>query len=398
MNCDYAVGELVYRGSPSSNLPESNRGQSAQDDGHTYISSFLFDFQIPKRKHSRRYKLQPPYGILGQGFSSALANYPFEFSALDMELFHHYLSSTSLTLADDETGRQLLQTRLPELGFSFNYVLRLLLAFSGFHIAHLRERCPQQNSSATEPYVERAERHVAIALRQIIPSVTELNPDTYHALYAASSFMCFCTLARGPQPGDYLAFSSTGQAECLTLLHGVRSILQMPERMSTQAETGPKSRPSAESTTAHSEVQVPPFSEDHVATAAEYLIPLSQVRQLVLNELQQSDPRHASYCKVYEDLVSVFQSLRSQKHYLPRGARVPYIFGWLFRLPGLFVADLHKQQPLSLVLFAFFVVSLKDISCYWFMKGWPEHIMAGIYRHLDEKHRPWIQWPKEEIM
>ncbi|GKZ36386.1 hypothetical protein AbraIFM66950_007457 [Aspergillus brasiliensis] len=286
MNCDYAVGELVYRGSPSSNLPESNRGQSAQDDGHTYISSFLFDFQIPKRKHSRRSKMHSPYGILGQGFSSALANYPFEFSALDMELFHHYLSSTSLTLADDETGRQLLQTRLPELGFSFNYVLRLLLAFSGFHIAHLRKRRPQQNSSATEPYVERAERHFAIALRQLIPSVPGLNPNTYHALYAASSFMCFCTLGRGPQPGDYLAFSSTGQAECLTLLHGVRSILQMPERMSAQAETGPISSPRAESTTAHSEVQVSPSSEEPLATAAEYLTPLSQVRHNLIRGMR----------------------------------------------------------------------------------------------------------------
>ncbi|GLA25033.1 hypothetical protein AnigIFM63326_001642 [Aspergillus niger] len=395
MNCDYAVGELVDRGSPSLNspslnLPEGSRGQSARDDGHTYISSFLFDFQIPKRKHSRRYNLYLPYGILGQGFSSALANYPFEFSALDMELFHNYLSSTSLTLADDEAGRQLLQRRLPELGFSFNYVLRLLLAFSGFHIAHLREACPQQMSSATQPYLERAERHFAVALRQLIPSVTGLNPDTYHALYAASSFMCFCTLGRGPQPGDYLAFSNTGQAECLTLLHGVRSILQMTERISMHAETGPKSRPSAEPTAAHFEVQVSQFSEDYIA-------PLGQVRQLVLNELQQSDSRHAAYCKVHEGLVAVFHRLRNQKHYTLKGARVPYIFGWLFRLLGLFVADLHEQRPLSLVLLAFFVVLLQDISCYWFMKGWPEHIMAGIYRHLDEKHRPWIQWPRENV-
>ncbi|RAH57331.1 hypothetical protein BO85DRAFT_488077 [Aspergillus piperis CBS 112811] len=390
MDCDYAVGELVNRGSPSSNLPEGNRRQSAQDDGHTYISSFLFDFQIPKRKHSRRYKLRPPYAVLGEGISSALTNYPFEFSALDMELFHNYLSSTSLTLAEDEAGRQLLQTRLPELGYSFNYVLRLLLAFSGFHIAHLRERCPQQISRATKPYVERAEQHFAISLRQLIPSVTELNPNTYHALYAASSFMCFCTLARGPQPGDYLAFSSTGQAQCLTLLHGVRSILQMTERMSTHAGAGPRHHHSAESTTAHHEAQVSPFSEENVA-------PLGQIRQLLLNELEQSDPRHSTYCKVHEDLVSVFHSLRSPKHHLPRGARFPYIFGWLFRLPGLFVADLHEQRPLSLVLFAFFVVLLKDISCYWFMEGWPEHIMAGIYHHLDEKHRPLIQWPREKI-
>lgn len=135
---DYVLGE-------SSNTAEDHSEQLTLDGEYTYISSSQTDFKPPKRKHQRR-KLpslrSPQTEILEQ---RSLADRPFEFSILDMELFHNYMSSTSLSLGDDEASRQLLQNQLRRLGFSFHYVLRLLLAFSGFHFA--RKPGPDQQQS-----------------------------------------------------------------------------------------------------------------------------------------------------------------------------------------------------------------------------------------------------------
>ncbi|KAE8385451.1 hypothetical protein BDV23DRAFT_164916 [Aspergillus alliaceus] len=398
-DCDFEVGDSADRNSSSLTPSKEDDQRLTPGGGYTYISSFQTGFKPPKRKHTRRCESSKP-NIPSQAAQnleqvplSALANRPFEFSALDMELFHTYMSSTSLTLAENEAGRQLLQTQLPRLGFSFNYVLRLLLAFSGFHLART------QKTTNTATYSERAQWHYTVAIGQLISSVTSLNAGTCHAVYAASSFMCFCALARGPQSGDYLTFSSSGQAEWLTLLHGVRSIVETTDQMSIKMSPTPESRTSADAETAGAEAVAPPslLVQDSNTSRADFLIPLNQIRQAVFNELEHSDFRHGTYLKVYEDLVSTFQSVRNHMRDLSKGERVSFIFGWLYRLPKIFVTDLQEQRPLSLVLFAFFVVLLKDISGYWFIDGWPKHIMTGIYQCLDEGHRPWIQWPAAAI-
>lgn len=392
MACDYVVRE-----SSNTTSSEDHNEQLTLDGEYTYISSSQTNFKPPKRKHQRRQLpslRSPPTESLAQ---RSLADRPFEFSVLDMELFHNYMSSTSLSLGDDEASRQLLQNQLPRLGFSFHYVLRLLLAFSGFHLARIRGPNQQQSHARTGPYWERAQWHFTIALGHLIPSLTFLNPTTFHALYAASSFMCFCALGRGPQQGDYLAFSASGQAEWLTLLHGVRSIVESKDQMSIDLDTASVSRPIEENRTARPEAasQSPVLFMESTPMTGVFSIPLDQIRYLIFNELEQSDLRYAAYWKVYRDLVSVFQSVKSQSY--SRGEKFPFIFGWLYRLPNVFTADLQKQRPLSLVIYAFFIVLLKDISSYWFIEGWPGHIMTGICHSLDEEHRPWIQWPQQQL-
>lgn len=347
---------------------------------YTYIASSQSGFQPPKRKHDRQRKLQilqsPQSKDLSQRSLPALGNRPFDFSMLDMELFHHYMSSTAPSLGDDEKARQLLQIQLPRLGFSFHYVLHLLLALSGFHLARIPSGDLQQSHEHRQSYLERAQWHYTTALGQVVQSVTRLNSTTFSALYAASSFMCFCTLARAPQPGDYLLFSTRGQVELLTLLHGVRSILETRTQASTSKDTA--SDPTHD-------------FKNRIPTTARFANPLDQIQHLIYNESEQSNIRSATYWKVYDDLVSTFQSVRSESR--PKGEQFASIFGWLYRLPHDYIVDIQERQPVALILFAFFAVLLKDISGYWFIDGWPKHIMTGIHENLDETYRSWICWP-----
>lgn len=71
---------------------------------------------------------------------------------------------------------------------------------------------------------------------------------------------------------------------------------------------------------------------------------------------------------------------------LTDGELWPQIFGWLYMPPDDFVVDLQHHNTVALVIFAFYTVLLKRISSVWFIKGWPEHIMAGIHRFALEEY------------
>lgn len=136
-----------------------------------------------------------------------------------MELFHHFLTSEELSADKSPEAQKTMHSRLPRLGFSFHYVLHLILAFSGFDLAQI------QGNYRSKYYFE-AERHYATALRKVSAAVPLLDHHNCHALYMAAILIFICSFARGPQPDEFLAFRDDGSAGSLCLFMGVRSILE----------------------------------------------------------------------------------------------------------------------------------------------------------------------------
>lgn len=120
-----------------------------------------------------------------------------------MALFHHFITS-----ADLGGSQKHMQTQLSQLGFTFHYVLRLLLAFSAFHLAR-HSTNDSLLGSRTELYAL-AEQHYEIAVREVTEAIPHLDTTTSPALYASSIFIFLCSLAKGPQPGEYLAYRDDG--------------------------------------------------------------------------------------------------------------------------------------------------------------------------------------------
>ncbi|RAK94834.1 uncharacterized protein BO80DRAFT_450750 [Aspergillus ibericus CBS 121593] len=73
--------------------------------------------------------------------SQDLAQQQFQFTATDMALFHHLLTSIELTGWSPRAQQELCRP-----GFAHHFVLRLLLAFAGFHIV-------QTPDLANSPYM-----------------------------------------------------------------------------------------------------------------------------------------------------------------------------------------------------------------------------------------------------
>lgn len=61
-----------------------------------------------------------------------------------------------------------------------------------------------------------AEQHYEIAVREVTAAIPLLDTTSSPALYASAILIFLCSLARGPQPGEYLAYRDDGTPGCLS--------------------------------------------------------------------------------------------------------------------------------------------------------------------------------------
>ena len=72
------------------------------------------------------------------------------------------------------------------------------------------------------------------------------------------------------------------------------------------------------------------------------------------------------------------------------------IFYWVITAER-FIPLLAQEEQVALVILAYYCVLLHQIPTRWWIEGWVEHLMTGIYGSLDETYRSWIVWPIEEL-
>lgn len=313
-------------------------------------------------------------------------NGPFGFSAEDMALFHHYMISPELTLVGDG-GEMWMRTTLPSLGFSFHYVLRLLLVFSSLHLARGQNGQPEYLGLAAQwmTYRTVAEHHYQIAIREVASALPYLDKNSCYAIYAATVFIFCCALAKGPYPGEYLGFSSHGKGECLTLFMGIRSVLDVCHGVLLVDVT-------AEQMQGKSDLRQGSLYQSNISEVSEYRAQLEKVRNQIKKEFAVQS-RYTAYCMVLDRLISTFDVISEPQKRLTKSATWSHIFGWLYRLPDHFIVDLQQKRPLALILFAFFSVLLKELDFCWIICGWPEHILSGVHQFLDDSYLQYIRWP-----
>ncbi|KAE8317951.1 hypothetical protein BDV41DRAFT_561118 [Aspergillus transmontanensis] len=391
INCDFTVqqttpSETASTGSTCSTLVA--RAAPSPYNSITFISSSKTDFKLPKRRYQRR----PATAGETANAKSALAevlptpsNSQLQLNTTDLALLHHYLSVTSITLADDDEGLHLLQVALPQVGFRFQYILHLLLAFASYHMAR------SSSMDASHGRNLEGDRHYNTALTQVSSSIAGLNESTCQVVYGSSVLICLCSLAKGPEDGEYLAFSDSDRAEWLTLLRGIRSITEVSRDL---FYIDPVSSPTSE--TRERLLQGEP-QLCHENIWPEWKGRLKECGQLIEMEYTAGGGiQHAVYVHVLTNLTNAFHHVYGKTD-ISRGERCAKTFQWLYQLPDEFVFDLQERKWPALLLLSYFLVLLQQLNSYWFVKGWPEHVMGEIYRSFSEQQRIWLQWPANQI-
>jgi hypothetical protein len=73
------------------------------------------------------------------------------------------------------------------------------------------------------------------------------------------------------------------------------------------------------------------------------------------------------------------------------------IFAWLLEVSNEYLELLVQEEPVALIVFAYYCVALQQIEWMWWMEGLSTRLLMQLYSALDEKYRGWLKWPQEEI-
>ncbi|KAI0205092.1 hypothetical protein F4808DRAFT_273009 [Astrocystis sublimbata] len=295
------------------------------------------------------------------------------FSVFELELFHHYITSTSLTLACDPVARNFWRVNVPQLGFSHIYVLKGVFAIAALHLARLR---PQQRDSL----VEQAMINHTAASSMALPLITSASGELFQPVFHFSILTTMITFARPRAPDNFLLVSDGIVPDWLLLTRGVRSLLQSQ----------------GDAVLSMSSLDALFYAGMQLSSRWEH----ENKEHEGLKDLETNIRLHAAPEKVaalcdgilaLKRCFNLFNSVASEEE------RMRSALLWMVKVPDPFIELLKSQNSEALCVLAFFCVLLRRLEHLWWIEGWAFHLIERIYTMLDERYRLWIRWPLEEI-
>ncbi|KAF2025198.1 hypothetical protein EK21DRAFT_104143 [Setomelanomma holmii] len=245
------------------------------------------------------------------------------------------------------------------------------VALSHQHVVHLMFAPTALQLSRCRP--KRAET----ALLRVIPEMANITSDNCDAVLSSAQLICFVNWAKGPQPGEYLAFGDHGRSDWLVMFCGVWTTLNSLARQNFTKTYAPDLRTKGRS--------LPPMMKPDG-----YEEQLSDLRDHVLAVIEPSGG-DVNVCAV-DDLTECYAS-----RYDGVNGELHVSFVWLYRMPDLFLDRLQGRDPTALIIYAHFVVLMHEMERFWYLKGWTHHVMSGIFHTLDREHIAWIRWPRARV-
>jgi hypothetical protein len=233
-----------------------------------------------------------------------------------------------------------------------------------------------------------ARRLSSSGIRGLVAMLPSVDVHNCQAVFAAAVLVSITTLAYGPQPGEYLLFCNSGFPLWLGLFQGIKSILG--EVGVSQVFSGPLAgflcRPE--------QVDKPYASRRHLR----YVDWVDQFNHLRTYVETSDDPHHTENLEALGSLQMCYEAIWGR----PDGTsnshtRNRMVFIWIYYLRDDFVRRLQEKKPIPLLIFAYFTVPMKTLGNFWFISGWPDHILSGVRAAIDEAHHSWLYWPLQVL-
>ncbi|KAK0110429.1 hypothetical protein ONS96_002041 [Cadophora gregata f. sp. sojae] len=299
-------------------------------------------------------------------------------NVLEIEIWHHYLMKTCPSFSGD--GLEFWQEKLPAIGFSYPFVLQLILSLSAFHLARSR---PDKEHIFTPA----AEMYHTTGIQSATALLASLDETNCEAMYSAANLVSFCSLARGPRPGEFLAFSSHGPAELFNLLRGVRLIAAAQHQQLSSGVLAPCAKEDTRK----------PFTKP-TQPCPDCKPPISALRWFINSSSDLLEPYSQTYLTALDALLRSFHSVyaTSEENKDNEDQHSQIVFTWLYRASDEYIRCVQEKHPIALIIFAFFAVLLRETDDQWFMEGWVHHIIGGVCQFVPDELRRWLSWPIEQ--
>ncbi|OTA76192.1 hypothetical protein M434DRAFT_402547 [Hypoxylon sp. CO27-5] len=298
------------------------------------------------------------------------------FSGLDLELLHHFTTSTCFTFFSEPMVRNFWRVNVPRLGFTYRYVLEAILSLAALHLARFK---PQRR----DILIEQAMVHHNASSSMALPVLNDLNSEDSVPIFFFSMLTTYIAFASPKEQDNLLVISNGAVPEWLFLFRGMRSVMELNSAaIHSIMSMG---------FIFNSGKQISDIWENSMPPEHEGLKELETIIRVYVKDPQKLD-----------DLCHGIDSLKRSFGFFHGGnftddQRLRAAFLWLFKLPENFVNLLKDRDNEALCVLAFFCVLLQRLDFNWWIEGWGIHLVGRIYNVLDEGYRLWIRWPIEEI-
>lgn len=306
---------------------------------------------------------------------------PCSLDAVDAGLMLNFVHHTAGTLSKPGDSIGLFwRNNVPRIGFSHHFVLHLIYALSGFHLAYLEP----VGSDTRARHCSAATRHSEVGLMKLNETLTSITEENCGALYVAATLVSYCVFAAGPTSPNDLLVCKVGEAATLhqlPLIHGVRLIRQTVDPATLFSGL---LEPLTES-----------GSDEEVESSAhpyiDWIDPFARLRQWLTSNGGAS-------MAVYDHALSSLSSIYEANYGSEKGVcKVPssnrLILGWLYRLQETFITSLKRQEPPALVIFAYYTPLVATLEEGWYLEGWSVHLVKSIKAMLSDELSTFIEWP-----
>ncbi|OQE47013.1 hypothetical protein PENCOP_c001G04192 [Penicillium coprophilum] len=315
----------------------------------------------------------PPLGTFDAPSPVSGQNTP-SMGMAEMALLHHFSTSTCYTIARNPILQTVWQIRIPQVSFSSPFVFRAIIALSALHLAHVK---PEFH----DHYVSQAELHHNAALQMVTAILPDVNKENCQSIYLFSILTCIISCAKPRIRDDFWA-KSDRDIEWLTLFRGTTHIIASADGslktglLAPMFAMGHRRKLARD---ARSAAATPPFL-------------------LVLKQLLQDTVQDPSELQCYHDSIEdMAMSFATIDEIGSHNCETADIFIWLLAVSDQYFGYFQRRTPEAMVIFAYFCVVMKEMEWAWWMQGFSVHVISGIYYHLDEEHRCWLQWPMQQV-
>jgi hypothetical protein len=300
-----------------------------------------------------------------------------DLTILDLELLHHFTCSTYQTLPLGSGQKEMWQVDVVKLGFSHEFLIRIILAVAALHLGVLR---PPYRAT----YAIRASHHQGIALQSVREVLAHgVDHSNCHAIFAFSCIMVMVAFATPRIEDMDFEYAEKGILEGVQLARGCNSIVQPQWQHLSTGPLAPLLREGM-----HNETT--PLHEVPGSDEITGLLRLCSTP----NVLENREAANAYYIAIHELLKSYSQLSLLKARGLDM---VTATFVWPVAVPQRYLGLLGERKPEALVILAYYAILLSFIEEKWFMKGWAIYLVSTIEKSIGEEWKEWLAFPKEKI-
>lgn len=288
----------------------------------------------------------------------------------DLELLHHWVTCTSLTLPPSREGAgSLWGTDVPKLALKNHFLMHALLAVSAFHLAFLR---PTQRGY----YHIQASQHQNLAIEGTRAALTGLTAEASHSLFATSSLLLFSGFSGLAAQSDHFHPTVNDIVDIFLLTRGMHGLLD-----------------TFHGVLAHGPLQnLFPGSECPKPTPPTSLQVLSSKLLAVEQQIEDGD--------LDQVMMVTKKGMRSLMLCIQRAVAsseapaVRVVTTWPISLDADFITALRSSQPAATCVLAYFCVILRVIEpSSWYIRGWGSGLARSIAATIDHSWEDVIEWP-----